>query len=59
MPLPSFLEVYEGLISTSSISSTDARWDEGNEQVIAKLADWLSALGFRFKLSKSHRISRT
>lgn len=47
MQLPSFLEVYEGLISTSSISSTDSRWDEGNEKVIAKLADWCSALGFQ------------
>ncbi|MFV0449248.1 MAG: acetylornithine deacetylase [Vibrio sp.] len=47
MQLPSFLEVYEGLISTSSISSTDSRWDEGNEQVISKLADWCSALGFQ------------
>jgi acetylornithine deacetylase len=46
MQLPSFLEVYEGLISTSSISSTDSRWDEGNEQVISKLADWRRALGF-------------
>ncbi|ENM5770932.1 acetylornithine deacetylase [Vibrio mimicus] len=52
MPLPSFLEVYEGLISTSSISSTDARWDEGNEQVIAKLADWLSALGFAIQIEQ-------
>ncbi|EGR4457609.1 acetylornithine deacetylase [Vibrio cholerae] len=52
MPLPSFLEVYEDLISTSSISSTDARWDEGNEQVIAKLADWLSALGFSIQIEQ-------
>ncbi|ENC7031778.1 acetylornithine deacetylase [Vibrio cholerae] len=52
MPLPSFLEVYEGLISTSSISSTDVRWDEGNEQVIAKLADWLSALGFAIQIEQ-------
>lgn len=52
MPLPSFLEVYEGLISTSSISSTDARWDEGNEQVIAKLADWLGALGFSIQIEQ-------
>ncbi|CSB48903.1 acetylornithine deacetylase [Vibrio cholerae] len=52
MPLPNFLEVYEGLISTSSISSTDARWDEGNEQVIAKLADWLSALGFSIQIEQ-------
>ncbi|OXX26751.1 acetylornithine deacetylase [Vibrio sp. V08_P9A1T1] len=46
MQLPSFLEVYQGLISTSSISSTDARWDEGNQSVIDKLASWFSSLGF-------------
>ncbi|NNN99282.1 acetylornithine deacetylase [Vibrio sp. B1-2] len=46
MQLPSFLEVYQGLISTSSISSTDARWDEGNQNVIDKLASWFSSLGF-------------
>ncbi len=50
MQLPSFLEVYEGLISTSSISSTDSRWDEGNEKVITKLADWCSALGFQVEI---------
>ncbi len=50
MQLPSFLEVYEGLISTSSISSTDSRWDEGNEKVISKLADWCSALGFQVEI---------
>ncbi|WP_158117082.1 acetylornithine deacetylase [Vibrio cincinnatiensis] len=52
MPLPSFLEVYEGLISTSSISSTDPKWDQGNEQVITKLADWLTALGFKVEVSE-------
>lgn len=52
MPLPSFLEVYEGLILTSSISSTDTRWDQGNEQVIAKLAEWLSALGFTIHIEQ-------
>lgn len=46
MQLPSFLEVYSGLISTSSISSTDPKWDEGNEKVIEKLAGWLQSLGF-------------
>lgn len=46
MYLPNFLEVYKGLISTSSISSTDPSWDQGNADVIAKLADWFTALGF-------------
>ncbi len=46
MQLPSFTEVYQGLISTSSISSTDPSWDEGNAKVIEKLATWLKDLGF-------------
>ncbi|MFA0502196.1 acetylornithine deacetylase, partial [Vibrio sp. 10N.222.46.A1] len=40
MQLPSFLEVYKGLISTDSISSTDPSWDHGNEKVIEKMAQW-------------------
>ncbi len=46
MQLPNFIEVYRGLISTSSISSSDPRWDEGNQQVIEKLATWFQDLGF-------------
>ncbi|MGU3840534.1 acetylornithine deacetylase, partial [Vibrio diabolicus] len=46
MQLPTFLEVYEGLISTSSISSTDPSWDQGNAKVIEKLASWFKDLGF-------------
>ncbi len=46
MQLPSFLDVYRGLISTSSISSSDPSWDQGNQAVIEKLSDWFAALGF-------------
>ncbi len=46
MQLPSFLEVYKGLISTDSISSTDPSWDHGNEKVIEKMAQWFKDLGF-------------
>ncbi|MCG9790082.1 acetylornithine deacetylase [Vibrio mediterranei] len=46
MQLPSFLEVYKGLISTPSISSTDPSWDHGNAKVIEKLATWMKDLGF-------------
>ena len=46
MYLPTFKEVYRELIATSSISSTDASWDEGNTQVIEKLASWFTSLGF-------------
>ncbi|ENM6578166.1 acetylornithine deacetylase [Vibrio fluvialis] len=52
MQLPSFLEVYEGLISTPSISATDPKWDQGNEQVIAKLAGWLTDLGFKVEIDQ-------
>ncbi|CAM4147782.1 acetylornithine deacetylase [Vibrio neonatus] len=46
MPIPKFVDIYQGLISTSSISSTDPKWDQGNAQVIAKLATWFEDLGF-------------
>jgi acetylornithine deacetylase len=46
MQFPKFKQIYQELISTSSISSTDPRWDEGNQAVITKLAEWLTALGF-------------
>ncbi|MEZ9510944.1 acetylornithine deacetylase [Vibrio breoganii] len=46
MPIPKFVDIYQGLISTSSISSSDLKWDEGNAQVIAKLATWFEDLGF-------------
>lgn len=50
--LPSFREVYQGLISTSSISSTDPHWDEGNADVIEKLATWLRDLHFDVELTQ-------
>lgn len=50
--LPSFREVYQGLISTSSISSTDPHWDEGNANVIEKLATWLRDLEFDVELTQ-------
>ncbi|WP_104400102.1 acetylornithine deacetylase [Vibrio penaeicida] len=46
MQIPGFIDIYGGLISTSSISSSDASWDEGNSEVIAKLATWFNDLGF-------------
>ena len=52
MQLPSFMEVYKGLISTSSISSTDSNWDEGNANVIDKLACWMQAIGFETDIIK-------
>ncbi|MCL9780421.1 acetylornithine deacetylase [Vibrio sp. S4M6] len=52
MQLPSFKEIYRGLISTSSISSTDPSWDEGNLQVIEKLEGWLSDIGFDVQVNQ-------
>ncbi len=34
------------LVATPSVSSTSARWDMGNRDVIDLLAGWLSSLGF-------------
>lgn len=50
MQIPSFKEVYQGLISTSSISSSDPTWDEGNSEVIAKMATWFKDLGFEVEI---------
>ncbi len=52
MQLPSFLDVYRGLISTSSISSSDPTWDQGNAQVNEKLASWFTDLGFKVELDE-------
>ncbi|CAH0541686.1 acetylornithine deacetylase [Vibrio marisflavi] len=52
MQLPGFKEIYSGLISTSSISSTDPSWDEGNLQVIEKLESWLNDIGFDVQINQ-------
>jgi len=38
------------LVGTPSVSSTDARWDQGNRAVIDLLASWLKALGFQVEI---------
>ncbi|GLO62147.1 acetylornithine deacetylase [Vibrio sp. MACH09] len=52
MKIPKFTDVYRGLISTSSISSTDPSWDEGNSKVIELLANWLKDLDFDVEVEK-------
>jgi len=52
MNFPKFKDVYQHLISTSSISSSDPKWDEGNHLIIEKLADWFSSLGFEISIIK-------
>lgn len=52
MKIPAFIDIYQGLISTSSISSSDARWDQSNEPVISVLAQWFSDLGFEVEIEQ-------
>jgi len=44
--LPTLVEMLEGLISTSSISSVSPEFDQSNLPVVELLGDWLSDLGF-------------
>jgi len=47
MATPALLQMIKQLIAAPSVSSTSPHWDQSNEQVIALLHDWLSALGFK------------
>ncbi len=44
------LEQLRQLVGTSSISSTDPRWDQGNRAVIDLLAGWLAGMGFAVEI---------
>jgi acetylornithine deacetylase len=44
------LEQLRQLVGTSSISSTDPRWDQGNRAVIDLLAGWLADMGFKVEI---------
>ncbi len=50
MQPPSFLDMLRPLIATPSVSSVNARWDQGNRAVIDLLAGWLENLGFRIEI---------
>lgn len=50
MSIPQFVDVYGSLIETSSISSSDPKWDQGNEEVIQLLAQYLSDLNFNIQI---------
>ncbi|UJF19234.1 acetylornithine deacetylase [Vibrio sp. SS-MA-C1-2] len=52
MQFPTFNHIYHTLISTSSISSPDQRWDQGNQEVITHLAQWLEDLGFAVEIEE-------
>ncbi len=38
------------LVGTPSVSSTDARWDQGNRAVVDLLAQWLEDMGFAIEI---------
>jgi len=44
--VPELLTMFDQLVATPSVSSTEPEWDEGNRRVIDLLAEWLAALGF-------------
>ena len=48
--LPDLREMMRTLVRTPSVSSADARFDQGNREVIDRLAGWLEPLGFRIEI---------
>lgn len=48
--LPNFSQSLTQLIACSSISSTQASWDQGNKEVIQLLATWFEQLGFSIEV---------
>ncbi|WP_448547323.1 acetylornithine deacetylase [Thalassotalea fusca] len=50
--LPNFEAALSALIATPSMSSTDAKWDQGNLPVIQLLATWFEQLGFTISIEQ-------
>ncbi|AKC32361.1 acetylornithine deacetylase [Candidatus Pantoea carbekii] len=48
--LPPFIEIYQRLIRTPSISAIDDVFDQSNEAIINLLAGWFSDLGFTIEI---------
>ena len=48
--LPNFTQALKQLIASTSISSTQPSWDQGNKEVITILATWFEQLGFEVKI---------
>lgn len=46
MPIPSLKEQFAALIEASSVSSTQAAYDQSNRAVVERLGSWLADLGF-------------
>ena len=47
---PDLLELIDGLISAPSVSSVNPAFDQGNRQVIERLANWLEPLGYQVEI---------
>ncbi|MCU0767607.1 MAG: acetylornithine deacetylase [Gammaproteobacteria bacterium] len=47
MPLPPFVDLMRGLVAAPSVSSVSPDWDQSNEAVIDRLAEWSVDLGLR------------
>jgi len=47
---PDLLEMIDGLISSPSVSSVNPALDQGNREVIERLANWLDPLGYRVEI---------
>ncbi len=50
--IPGFKSLIQQLLNTPSISCTSKEIDQGNLQVIHKLADWFESLGFHCEIQK-------
>ncbi|VAW77917.1 Acetylornithine deacetylase [hydrothermal vent metagenome] len=47
---PDLLDMIDGLISAPSVSSVNVEFDQGNRQVIDRLATWLDPLGYKVEI---------
>ncbi|MDO5055265.1 MAG: acetylornithine deacetylase [Pasteurella oralis] len=48
--IPSFLQMYQQLIASPTISSIDPNFDQSNRTLIELLAGWLETLGFKTEI---------
>ncbi len=47
---PELLEMIDGLISSPSVSSVNPDYDQGNREVIERLANWLDTAGYQVEI---------
>lgn len=48
--LPNFIQAFSQIIALPSISSSQASWDQSNQEVINLLASWFETLGFTISI---------